>query len=139
VIWQENEKYYYTSMSGEIIAETNVLDIEQKDYPLINNVSDKKIADNKITVDAVYLNYASDIWEKFKPLTDLKIERIIIDNEIDTIKVKLEGGPEVYFDPTGDMDKQISKMTIIKNEKLKEDFNKKIYVDVRLGDAVYYR
>jgi hypothetical protein len=51
----------------------------------------------------------------------------------------LKLGPAVYFNIEEDIDKQINKLIIIKNEKIKKDFNKKTYIDLRYGDRVYYR
>jgi len=48
-------------------------------------------------------------------------------------------GPKIFFNTEEGIDKQINKLLVIKNEKLKDDFNGKEYIDLRYGDRVYYR
>jgi hypothetical protein len=106
---------------------------------LINNLSNAKIINNQIQADKALLATINVLWDKFKDLPDFKIERFIIDNELNTVKIALLDGPQIYFNSSGDIDKQINKLQIIKTERLKLDFNKKQYLDLRIGDAVYYR
>ena len=140
IIWQENENYYYVDDYGSLISEANLLEISQKDYPIIKNESNDLIINNKITVEAVYFDYAKQLFSKFKDYeNEFKIERFVVDSDVNTLKAVLESGPVVYFNISEDVDKQVSKLLIIKNEKIKEDFNAKTYIDVRYGDSVYYR
>ena len=140
IIWQENENYYYIDDYGSLISEANLLEISQKDYPIIKNESNDLIINNKITVEAVYFDYAKQLFSKFKDYeNEFKIERFVVDSDVNTLKAVLESGPVVYFNISEDVDKQVSKLLIIKNEKIKEDFNAKTYIDVRYGDSVYYR
>ena len=67
-----------------------------------------------------------------------KIDRFIVDST-DTLKVILVDGPYVMFDLTKDLEKQISKLSVLKDQKLKSDFFNKEYIDLRYGDRVYYR
>ena len=138
-VWQEGDSYYYADTQGNIITEANVLEVGQKEYPLLENDSANRISDRRITVNASYLDFALRLYPLLKAQSDLDISRIVIDDEINTVKLKLMSGPEVYFNTTGDAEKQVNKFIIVKNEKLKTDFAKKTYIDVRFGDSVYYR
>ncbi len=139
-IWLENDKYYYSDIKGGIITETNPLEIKQKDYPLIKNQSSSRIVNNKITSNLSYINYVITLFNKFKKYKDdLEIQKYIIDNDLYTVKIILFNGPMIYFNINEDVDKQINKLIVIKNEKLKEDFAKKTCIDLRYGDRVYYR
>ncbi len=140
LIWLEDNKYYYADSQGYIITEANLLEIKQKDYPLIENISGSKIVDIKISVSANILDYAIRLFNKFKDYeADFKIDRFRIDDNPNILKVVLNNGPELYFNVTEDMDKQINKLLILKQEKLKDDFNNKTYIDLGYGDRVYYR
>ncbi|RLC38474.1 hypothetical protein DRH27_02135 [Candidatus Falkowbacteria bacterium] len=140
IIWQENENYFYADDYGLIISEVNLLEISQKDYPIIKNDSGNFIMDKKITVENSLIEYAKQLFIKFKEYnSEFKIERFVLDSDVDTVKVTLESGPTIYFNTKEEIEKQISKLLVIKNEKLKEDYNSKTYIDVRYGDSVYYR
>jgi cell division septal protein FtsQ len=138
LIWQEDGNYYSADKNGYIIAGIKQNDIASKTYPLIVNDSDAKILNNKTTVDDAYLDY---IFNLVKKLSDqkYKIKNYFIDNEYYTVKVILDGGPMLYFNINEDIAKQAQKLSVIKNEKLRQDFNKKIYIDLRYGDMVFYK
>lgn len=149
-IWLEDDKYYYADINGNIITEINPLDIKQMKYPLIYNRGEEKIAKNytaenlrKIEVDIKYTKYIINLFNEFQNWDageeKLKLERFIIDQDIDTVKVEIYEGPLVYFNINEDQVRQLKKLLVIKNENLKNDFKNKIYIDLRYGDRVYYR
>ena len=138
-IWQEDEVFYYSDINGSIINEVNILEVKQKDYPIINNESDHKISNNIITVDNNYIQFVLDLFTEFNKLENYQIDRYLIDNEYDSVKVILENGPSIYFNTKVDIAKQLSKLAIIKSEKIKDDFSTKSYIDLRQEDRVYYR
>ncbi|MFH1662063.1 MAG: cell division protein FtsQ/DivIB [Candidatus Falkowbacteria bacterium] len=146
-IWLENDKYYFIDNDGEILNEVNPLDITEKNYPLIEysgvgDFSNEKIhsassgqAENKKNI-----NYIIKLFNEFKKVKlELKIDRFVIDEEENTVKIFIVDGPKIFFNTENDTNKQISKLIVIMNEKLKEDFYKKTYIDLRYGDRVYYR
>jgi len=139
-IFCEAEKYYYADIDGHIINEINPLEIRGKKYPLIANNGSGKIIDNKINIDIGQLDFILNIFSDLKDNSyNLAIEKFIIDKELNTIKIKLINGPKIYFNTEEGIDRQINKLLVIKNEKLKDDFNAKEYIDLRYGDRVYYR
>ena len=98
------------------------------------------IIDKSITVEPGLIDYAKRLFIKFKEYeNEFTIERFLVDSDINTVKLIIESGPAIYFNTTESIDKQIEKLLIIKNQKLKDDFNTKTYIDVRYGDSVYYR
>jgi len=145
-IWQEGDKYYYADAAGDIITEVNLLEVEQKDYPIIDNLTGQATANNHIAVDKKYSDYVLKLFRAFGDEAargqlgdDFKIERYVLDAEIDTVKVRTENGPEIYFNTEEPADKQINKLIIVKNEKLKDDFADKSYINLKFGDRVYYQ
>lgn len=138
-IWRENDKYYYCDIDGYVIDEINPLEIKGKKYPLIENQGQGKLRDIEIDIEKKYIDYIMDLFNNLKGNAQYPIEKFILDNEADTVKLQIAGGPQVFFNINEDQNKQIEKLNIIKDEKLKDDFNKKFYIDLRYGDRVYYR
>ena len=135
LILQEGDRYYYCDGEVEVISEIdNVLEIGQKDYPIIENLIER----TKIKQEQV--NYILNLFQTFKNYEkEFKINKFIIDKELNTVKVQLLNGPKIFFNTREEIEKQINKAVIIKNEKLKESFFTKEYIDVRIGDSIYYR
>lgn len=139
-IWIENDKYYYCDIDGYIIHEISPLDIKEKRYPLILNKGSSKADESKVNIDSKNIEYIINLFNEFAENNyELNIERFIVDDEKDTIQLDLESGPIVYFNTNEDAKKQISKLVILKNERLKDDFNTKNYIDLRYGERIYYR
>ena len=139
LIWHEDDQHYYTDENGYIISEANILEIRQKDYPIIDNLTKEKIFNNRISIDKIYTDYVLMLFQQMKEYENFVVERYILDSDINTIKMVLVNGPVVYFNIQEDMEKQINKLVVIKEKKIKDDFISKTYIDLRYGDRVYYR
>lgn len=140
LIWQEGDDYFFADERGLIIDPADLAELAGKSYPLIKNSSSRVLAYGRVPVGEEYLKYVFGVFEKFNLMPDdLKINNFIADDEINSVKVKVENGPEIYFSLTDDRDKQIDKLLTVKNERLKDDFRKMTYIDLRYGDRVYYR
>jgi cell division septal protein FtsQ len=140
LVWSEDDHYYYADNNGNIINEANPLDITSKDYPIIYNESDKKIDQNKIFINEDALNFVFDLFDKLKNNTyNIDMEKFIINNETNSLKLKVVAGPEVMFNIKDTVDGQIEKLILIKDNQLKNTFSSQEYVDLRFGDRIYYR
>ena len=53
--------------------------------------------------------------------------------------LKFKDGPFLYLDPSSSFEEQFERMLIIKEEKLKETFSSKQYIDLRYGESIYFR
>lgn len=139
-IWNEFDKYYYIDESGRIINEANLDDIE-KDYPYIINKTEFGIIDGNIGIKSNYVTACLNLYKLLSPYEqEIKIKNFTIDaNEFNSIKIYLDAGPILFFDISKNIEKQVDKLLIVKNEKIKDDFLNKEYIDVRTGDHVYFR
>ncbi len=138
LVWCEDDVYYYADDDGILLSEANLLEINYNDYPVVENKSSLKRANHEAQVSQSYIKYARELFEEFKN-TDIVIQKYIIDNDVNIVKAKVENGPLIFFNINGDVKKQIEKLVIIRDEKFKERFNEKEYIDVSVGDSVYYK
>ncbi|MFH1745291.1 MAG: hypothetical protein ABH881_03960 [bacterium] len=138
LIWLEDDRYYYMDEDGYIALSLEEGEIIYKKYPVMQNLSNLKLSDNKTPVEKKYLDYGLKLFEKLGEYGEFEIDKFFIDNETDSIKVILKKGPMVYFNTEADIDKQITKLIVIKQE-LKNYFDEKLYIDLRIGESVYYK
>lgn len=140
-VWLEDGNYYFADAEGYLIGQISPLDIKEKSLSIIQNSGDAKITDldgvKKINTDRSVTEKIIGLYQKLKD--SFEIEKFIIDNELNKITIKIVNGPEIYFDKEMPDESQIEKLNVLKNERLKEDFNKKTYIDLRFGDRIYYR
>ncbi|MFH1997722.1 MAG: FtsQ-type POTRA domain-containing protein [Patescibacteria group bacterium] len=153
-IWREKDlpaeqvgKYYLVSANHCVINEINPLDIQLEKYPIIYNETEVKIikftSQVFINIDHNYTEYVIELFKQFNNNQDkkdnLKIEKFIIDQDINTIKMVILNGPQIYFNVKEDLMKQINKFIAIKNQLLKNNFWDIDYIDLKYGDKVYYK
>jgi|WetSurMetagenome_2_1015567.scaffolds.fasta_scaffold02348_13 hypothetical protein len=139
-IWNEADKFYYIDTDGYVVQEINLLDINSKEYPLLTNQSSKVISDSMIQIDSALINAAVQLFQKIPQRSlGINIDRFIIDNDIDTVKIKITEGPIISFDAKGDIDIQLNRLYALKTQKLKDTFVSKKMIDLRFGDKIYYQ
>lgn len=137
-VWHKSDKYYYVDENGRLVLEVNPLDVNSKNYSLIE--SETSDVGEKTGGERERIAYIIKLFNEFKDNKyGLEAERFKIDNETDTVKMAVKNGPTVYFNIKEEMAAQIAKLVALKDEKLKDDFNKKTYIDLRYQDRVYYR
>jgi len=138
-IWHESEKYYFLS-DDRSVTEVDPLQIKDKALPIIQNVGEPKIFNNIVSEQNEKITCALAIFQKLNTSQHkFEIEKFIIEeNESNALKVVLKG-PTLIFNLKDDIDKQINKLYAIINDKLKADFIKKNYIDLRYGDKIYYQ
>lgn len=142
-VWREksNDKYYFIDDSGGLINETSPLELKDKTYPMIEHDGGDIIENKAIKGQAGNIKYIIDLNNALKSV-NLGIDiggRYKIDNEINTVKLVINNGTEIYFNSKEAADKQINKLKAIVGEKIKNDLYKKAYIDLRFGDKIYYR
>ncbi len=139
-IWSENNNLNFIDDSGIIITTASSTDLK-KQYPVIQNNTEFTVIDNKVGVNSLYVPAVIDLSKLLSIYNDeLKIDKYIINPaEYNSIKVELTEGPYLLFDISKNLERQVDKLMIVKNEKIKDDFIKKEYIDIRTGDQVYFR
>lgn len=139
-VWVEDDKYYYCDGEGNIISSVSPLDIKEKKYPIVQNNLPKKIFNNQTGISSEKINIIIELQNKIKEyIKDSQIEKFILEENENSVKVQFVSPPLVIFNFSDSIDGQINKLLLIKNEKLKDDFTKKTYIDLRFGDRVYFR
>ncbi|KKR21443.1 MAG: hypothetical protein UT48_C0008G0020 [Parcubacteria group bacterium GW2011_GWE2_39_37] len=138
-IWNEGEKYYFLS-DDKSVTEVEPLQIKDKALPIIQNIGEPKIYNSVVIEQDEKIACALAIFQKLKTSQhNFEIEKFIIEkDEYNSLKVALKG-PTLIFNLKDDIDKQINKLYAIINDKLKADYIKKNYIDLRFGDKIYYQ
>lgn len=147
LIWYEEEKYYYIDSDGYVISGANPLEINQKDYPLVENKGNLIISEKRVKIKKEDIEYIVKLFQEFK--NNLKnfnigegqtfeIDRFIVDNDIDTAKIALINGPIIYFNTSADMNEQINKLTAFISQTLKNNLKNIKIIKLKYGDRIYY-
>lgn len=139
-IWREDDKYFYLDKEGNVINQIDSLNINRLAYPLIENLSDIKINERQTCADSRKVAYVLELFNEYKDNKHgFDIDRFIVDNEIETIKMSIIGGPKIYFTTKETVAVQSASLDIIISEKLKDSFKTKEYINLKYGNNIYVK
>jgi hypothetical protein len=132
-----NQKnYYYIGLDGTVIKQLSADDVAQRinQLPTINinydiNTGDKVFSDKKI-------NYILSLDEK---LREQKLKpKSYEDRGVMEMTAVFSEGWQAYFDTEADIGISVDNLKLILNTKVK-DRKALQYVDLRMGDKIYYK
>ncbi|MDP2736805.1 MAG: cell division protein FtsQ/DivIB [bacterium] len=140
-VWRENEQYYYIDGDGNIINQTDPLNLNSSNYPLVENLTGINIDERKANINKEAIDYILNLFDEFKEKKhNFEIERFIIDKDVNTIKMAILSGPKIYFNIKASVEEQTAKLDLIIKDKLKNDFKTiKEYIDLRYANNVYMK
>ena len=138
-IWQEGSELFYASQDGYISRDRAVSEEDKGKYFTLENKNPASLIgqNNLINVKSDYLSFALFLSEKIQAEESLKLDRLIIDWEFNTLKAKFVAGPVVLFNTKDDAVKQLNRLLLVKNQKIKDNFSKTNYIDLRYGDKIF--
>lgn len=137
-IWQEQGANYYSDSKGFIIRDSVVAPDDLKKFPVIvNETPNTLIEDDYLKIDQAYLTFIFAIKSVAEKNPETAIDKFLISQEINTVKVVFQNGLLAYFSIKDDVVKQMDKLLVVKKEKIKDNLSKINYVDLRYGDKVY--
>ena len=137
-IFKQGEEVYYASSEAYLIPEAEVREEDLGRYFILENQSDREmISANRIKISQEYLDFMFSLNDFLKISQGVKIDKFIIDLELNTLKADCQEGPLVYFNINDSAQDQLERLIIIKDEKIKENFSNTNYIDLRYGDKIY--
>ncbi len=140
-VWREDDKYYYIDSDGNIISQTDPLNINGKIFPLIENMTDVKIDGRKANIGKEAVDYILNLFNELKAnKRNFEIERFIVDQDSNTVKMAVLSGPKIYFNIKSPMPEQIAKLDLIIKNKLSDNIKSaEEYIDLRYANNVYIK
>jgi len=138
-IWQEGGELCYASGDAYAIKGPTVSDEDQKKYPILENKTGQALINskNKINLQDELLDFFLDLNNELNEHPELEVEKFIIDSEFNTLQVKFLNGPVVYFNTRVASAGQLTNLLLVKNAKIKDNFSKTNYIDLRYGDKIF--
>jgi cell division septal protein FtsQ len=154
--WISNDQEYLVDKKGIIIKKFYKLSVP-KIYQLDNSQQrvetekdnflqvidlaneDVNLGDNVLKCEDI--NFISQLQQKFSRSDYAKLKNITVPNKLPKyIIVNTEAGWLIYFNLSETIESQINRLDLLVREKIKkENVNRLDYIDLRLGESVYYK
>lgn len=139
-VWLNEDKYYYLDDDGSLIAQVDPLNINRQSLPLIESPAPVKIEERQSVINKDSLAYVAGLFNEFKDNKHgFEIEKFIVGDSLNTVKLAVVGGPEIFFNTTQPIAGQAGELDLVIKEKLKDAFKAKEYIDLRFGNNVYVK
>ncbi len=140
-IWRNQQELNFSDAKGCLVRETAVAEVDLGNYPVLETIAGANYLDERDCLKAGddYLQAALVLFEKMQAYPDLLPERFLLEDTFNTMKVDLRNGPNILFNFKEDMDKQLNKLEVIRQEKPVEEFQGLEYIDLRYGDRAYFK
>ncbi len=140
-IWRDRNGQSFSDGQGCLVREVAVAETDYSKYPLLEAVNGVNYLNDRdcLDIEDAYLTALFSLSEKIKTHPDLTTSRFMLEGEFNTLKADLSTGPNILFNINDDLDKQLNKLIIIKQEKAPVDFEKLEYIDLRYGDRAYFK
>lgn len=139
-IWQDGDNYDFFDSGGNIIKDESVTEEHRASFLLVENRSGRSLLKNqRLDINDDYLPLIFNLVAVLNDYPDFKIDKFLIDNELNTVKLKLVDGPEIYFSSREVAGLQVEKLALVSKEMIKDSFKGLKYIDLRYQDKVYYQ
>ncbi len=138
-IFQQGSEYNYASGDGYIIKEVPVSEEDKGKYFILENKSQVVSVGNKnkLSLKQEYLDFFFALSGKLAEHADLPVERFIIDQELNSLTVKFKDGPAALFNVKNGAGEQVADLALVKKEKIRDNFSKTNYIDLRYGNRIF--
>ncbi|NCB20373.1 MAG: hypothetical protein EOM88_00400 [Clostridia bacterium] len=140
-IWRDDQEVAYSDIDGCLIREALFSDNDLEKYPiLLSDTNINYLKDNDcLDFRPEYFQAVLSLNDRLIKIKELKPKSFILSSELNSLIVDLEDGPNIIFNTKEDLDQQIKKLLIIKQERVAEDFLALEYIDLRFGDLIYLK
>jgi cell division septal protein FtsQ len=137
-IFREGSVIYYASADAYLIKEIAVNPEDLKKYFILDNNSPTSLLnDDKIDIPSDYLGFIINLARSLEAYPELIAENYQIDQGYRSVNVKFLNGPTVYFNTKLVAAEQLERLVLVKKEKIKDNFSKINYIDLRYGDRLF--
>jgi cell division septal protein FtsQ len=139
-IFSYNDKQYFASREGYIIKDEEVKDEDKSKYLILENQSDAVLigAKNKIKLSDEYLNFVFTFNQELSKYENLSPNKYIIEQELNSLILEYQDGPTVLININKDPNIQAEDLYLVKTEKIRDNWNRVSYIDMRYGDRIYF-
>lgn len=139
LVWSANNKYYNLDLGGVAVSEIAFEKVNPR-FPLIYDQNNQEVKTGQLVLSEATAAAVASIHDGISAKTPIKIGFFkMVGPKAQEIKVLTSDGWQIYFDVSGDIDKQINNLALTLQEKIKDNTMNLEYIDLRFGERVYYK
>jgi len=140
LIWHEGGEYYWINADGTIILKSFSLENMPGDLPMIENRGDWVAGEKSVPDQSEKINFVLTLADKISSVQPkITPEKYLLPGGEDpTITLVASSTPTIDFTTKEAPEKQLNRLIILLKTTLKNDFNKKKYINLKYGEKIFY-
>lgn len=139
LVWVAGGNNYLLSESGDIVSRIANLD-QTTGLTLIYDDSNIEVKPGQTAISQVKVNFIKQLISKMKQLPTVEVTGYHMPASQGTqINVSTKAGYSIYFDISKNFDAQFTKLSRTLEDPAVKEKSPQEYIDVRLGDRVYFK
>lgn len=139
LIWAIADAQYYIGQNGQLTTLSILTDVPPT-LPLLYDESNTPVQPGDTVITSEQVLFLNELFAKIASIQDLEISKYSVPNNLSTqVNARVGERYTIYFDSSKPLDKQIEKLErVLKDEAFLKQPPRE-YLDVRIGDRVYYK
>ena len=140
LIWHEGGQYYWLNADGTIILESFSLDNMPGGLPLIENRGDWVAGQNNVSGQSEKIDFVLALAEKIGSVQPKIVPEkyLLAGGEDPTVTLVASSTPTIDFTTKEAPEKQLNRLIILLKTTLKNEFNKKRYINLKYGEKIFF-
>ncbi len=141
IIWYSNSTYYYVDYKGDIAQIVTDISAVSDQYAQVIDQSNSPVSTQQHILDDDRIVFIRDCFTRMKNFSELPIFNFSLANNLSTqLIVHITDKPFVlYFDMSASLDTQLLKLERVLADDTLTAKNPQEYIDLRIGDKVYFK
>jgi cell division septal protein FtsQ len=140
LVWKKNDNFYYVADDGVVIGAESAYDAENDSLPLIESLRDDEVVVGEMITNAKIIRFIQILEERFTSKTNIEIASYVLPSaQAGEIHIQSKEGTLVYFSLESSAEDQIDNLVLLVREELEGSISGLEYIDMRVGNWVYYK
>jgi len=155
--WVTNNQEYLLDVNGLIIKrfykesipdifrlaeiQQNQTNLDEKDRLIVINLANQNVNLGEQVLQPEHIRFIIKLIEKLSEINYLSVRYIAVPNNFPKyIEIGINPDWKIFFNLADSVDSQINRLAVLIKEKIKENNISRLeYIDLRLGESIYYK
>lgn len=141
LVWYTTDQYYFLDQNGSITGTISDVTTEANGFAHVIDESNTTVNSGQRVLTPETVSFVTQLHTALQNIDGISVFNYTLPTNLSTqLTVRLNDVPYVlYFDTSSDRETQIAKLQRVITEGVLAEKNPQEYVDVRIGDRVYFK
>ncbi len=140
MVWKYGDSFHYIADDGVVTKKLSPSEVEERVLPLVESLQGDDPHVGGTVTNSKIIRFVDILQQEFAPKTSIEIDSYTLPSSgAGDIHIKTKEGPVVYFSLERTAESQIQNLMLLVQDELKGSISGLEYIDMRVGNWVYYK